>query len=119
MPDIYLRTLTGLYVGHQPGTATVYQDRKAANGWERLRQTTQSDGRTVLTFVESGAVLSCQPDGALQTRPAGSAGPFEVWTLAQQPPGWGVTLAFVEFDPKDWPQAKTRVPQVWLLEVAK
>lgn len=40
----------------------------------------QGDGTVTLSRTD-GLVLSCQPGGALQTRPAGTAGPYEKCVL--------------------------------------
>lgn len=67
----------------------------------RLAQTLlqQSDGVFTVSNVDE-TVLSCQPDGTLQTRPKGTAGPYELCTvvggyLTFTPAGTPFTFAFV------------------------
>lgn len=38
----------------------------------------QADNGTVTVSLTDGTVLSIQPDGSQQTRPAGTAGPWEI-----------------------------------------
>jgi len=40
-----------------------------------------SETLVTVTVIGSGEVLSVQPDGSIQTRPSGSAGPYEVALL--------------------------------------
>lgn len=59
----------------------------------------QPNGQFTVSLM-NGEVLSCQPDGSLQTRPAGTAGPWELCTvnggyLTFNPAGTPFTFAFV------------------------
>ncbi len=59
----------------------------------------QPNGQFTVGLTD-GTVLSCQPDGSFQTRPAGTAGPYELCTvnggyLTFNPNGVPFTFAFV------------------------
>lgn len=54
---------------HNPVTCELINNIKSVNP--------QPDGSITLTLDNVGNVLSCQPDGSFQTRPKGTAGPYE------------------------------------------
>lgn len=72
----YLKS-RGFYVGVAPGTTEVYADRQAGGAWEEIEFTRRDDGRYTARFVAANLVLSVQPDGRFETRPAGTDGAFE------------------------------------------
>jgi len=77
----------GKYIGVEPGTAKVYADRAAGGAWETVTLEPKGDGLFLPTFEASGLVLSGQPNGSLETRPGGTAGPYELWRATSQPEG--------------------------------
>lgn len=79
--------LNGHYVGVEPGTSKVYADRAAGGGWEEVELAPKDGGLFIATFVAANLVLSVQPDGRLETRPAGTDGPFELLRATSQPEG--------------------------------
>lgn len=69
--------LHGKYIGVEPGTRTVYADRPVGGAWEELDVTLQPDGHYRAHFRAANLELSIQPDGRLETRPAGTYGAWE------------------------------------------
>lgn len=63
----------------------------------------QPDGKTFTVSLPNGEVLSCQPDGSLQTRPAGANGDYELCT---------VNGSYLTFYPVDVPFTFGYVPNV-------
>lgn len=58
------------YLTVEPGTEHVQTDRTSPNGWELVRIEKLSNGKYHTTFHAAQRVLSQQPDGTFQTRPA-------------------------------------------------
>jgi hypothetical protein len=79
--------LAGKYIGVQPGTDRVYADRAAGQGWEEIELTPRDGGQFLARFVAADKALSIQPDGRLETRPAGTAGAYEHLRATSQPEG--------------------------------
>ena len=77
----------GQYIGVEPGTTNVYADRAAGGAWEEVELESKGSGAFVATFVADSVVLSIQPDGRLETRPAGTDGPYELVRATSQPEG--------------------------------
>lgn len=65
----------------------VYHDRSAANGWEAIELTPKDGGHFLARFMDADRGLSIQNDGSLQTRAAGTDGPFEQLYATTQPDG--------------------------------
>ena len=79
--------LKGKFIGVQPGTTVVYSNRDALGGWETIELTALNDGLFSGRFVDADKQLSIQPDGSLQTRPAGTVGAWEKFYATDQPDG--------------------------------
>lgn len=100
---VYMKYLGG-YIGVEPGTTTVYHDRPAGAGWEDIdlvpsknRTDTDKQGNPLYwtaTFVAANLVLSQQPDGSLQTRPAGTDAGYEQIEPTHQPDGQALALRY-------------------------
>jgi hypothetical protein len=60
------------YLTVEPGTEHVQTDRTTANGWELVTIDKLANGKYHTTFHAAQRVLSQQPDGTFQTRPAGT-----------------------------------------------
>lgn len=73
------------FIGVAPGTTKVYADRDKGAGWEAIELTDIGDGNFLARFVEADVMLCITPGGHLETRPAGSAGPWETMRCATQP----------------------------------
>ena len=70
--------LDGKAIGVDPGwTVSVYADRDVVRGWEEIELTRHDDGFWSAHFVAANVELSIQPDGGLETRPAGTYGGYE------------------------------------------
>ena len=66
------------YVGVDPNnTATVYSDRPSRGPWEVVELTKLENGLYAARFVDADVMLSLQPNGTFETRPAGEVGDFE------------------------------------------
>lgn len=77
----------GRYVGVEPGTTTVYADRDAGAAWEEVDLMPLGAGFFLARFVAADRMLSIQPDGSLETRPAGTDGAYEQLRATSQPEG--------------------------------
>jgi hypothetical protein len=64
----------------------VYTDRDKGGGWE-LVEITQAGTHFYVRFTESNRCLSVTPEGALQSRQAGTTGPWEAFYATTQPDG--------------------------------
>jgi hypothetical protein len=67
----------GKYIGVEPGTIKVYADRPVGAEWEDVEITKRDNGQYGVRFVAANLQLSIQPSGTLETRPAGTDGPWE------------------------------------------
>lgn len=82
----------GRYIGVNPHSrSTVYADRTKADEWEEIELTRHDDGLYDARFVAANVQLSIQPNGSLETRPAGVFGPWELFTVSDAP-GVAMTL---------------------------
>lgn len=90
MMRVFLK-LAGKYVGVDPSALeTVYHDRGQGGAWEAVELTPHDDGHFDARFVEANVQLSIQPDGRLETRPAGTFGAYEQLRASVQPEGLGI-----------------------------
>jgi hypothetical protein len=84
---VYLK-LAGKYIGVDPvKPGTVYTDRTEGGGWEVVELTRHEGGHFDAKFVAANVQLSVQPDGRLETRPAGTFGAYEQLRATSQPEG--------------------------------
>jgi hypothetical protein len=80
--------LAGKYVGVDPSKpSVVYHDRATGGAWEDVDLQPQADGLFLARFIAADRVLSVQPDGRLETRPAGTDGAYELLRATTQPEG--------------------------------
>jgi len=88
-------TLKGLFLGVSPNPATlksgddafpVYSDRATGGAWEEC-EVVQNGSSFNVRFVAANRALSMTPEGLLQSRPAGTAGPWESFQAMTQPDG--------------------------------
>jgi hypothetical protein len=64
----------------------VYADRERGGGWEAV-ELTQAGPHFYVRFTESNRTLSLTPEGLLQSRTAGTTGPWEAFFATTQPDG--------------------------------
>lgn len=60
----------------------VYTNRLAVGPWERVRYVWTTQGTVTVVFDAANRVLSITPDGQFETRPAGTNGPWEQFTVS-------------------------------------
>ena len=87
MIPVYITTSRGYYLGVEPGTINVYNDRQHGGEWEQVELKPIELGRFVAHFVAANQELSITPSGVLETRPAGTNGPWEQVRATNQPEG--------------------------------
>jgi hypothetical protein len=82
----------GKYIGADPAKPNaVYSDRVAGGGWEAVELTPQGDGGLFdARLVAADRQLSLQPDGRLETRPAGTFDAYELFRATEQPEGLAI-----------------------------
>lgn len=81
--QVYI-TLNGLYTGIEPGTTNVYSNRKTGGPWEQATLELHDDGHWSVTYNAAKLVLSIQPNGSLDSRPAGTFSGYEqLWATTQ------------------------------------
>ena len=70
--------LNGKAIGVDPSwPGVVYADRDVVRGWEEIELTRHDDGFWSAHFIAADVELSIQPNGDLETRPAGTYGGYE------------------------------------------
>lgn len=93
---VYVKA-AGKYVGADPAHGErPYRDRVAGGGWEEVELQLQPGDHFLARLVAANRVLSIQPDGRLETRPAGTAGAYELLRATTQPEG--LNLLYREAD---------------------
>ncbi len=88
--------LHGQAIGIDPGDshAAVYANRAAVGGWEVGELTPNGDGKFNVRFLATNRQLSQQPDGTLESRPAGAIGGYESFYATDQPDGSALLYRF-------------------------
>jgi hypothetical protein len=88
--------LHGKVIGIDPGDphAAVYANRAAVRGWEVAELAPNGDGKWNVRFLATNRQLSQQPDGSLQSRPAGAIGGYESFYATDQPDGSSLLYRF-------------------------
>lgn len=81
----------------EPAQPSVVQYRDEAGAWEAVEAVPVSEGYT-LRFVAANRFLCLTPDGQLETRE--SAGLWETFRIAEQPPDWKTVLCFRQDGPR-------------------
>lgn len=78
----------GLFISSEPGkTGIEFRDISAPAAWEELRMVELPSKHVRFEFVASGLTLSVNAAGGLETRPAGTDGPWETFIAGIAPSG--------------------------------
>lgn len=85
---VAIRSVEGRYIGMEPNTPLVYQDRDKQGEWEVMELTFLPNGVQVgLVLVAAGKQFSVDPAGKLDSRVTGKIGPWETFYATTQPEG--------------------------------
>ena len=85
--------LTGKFIGADPGhPETVYADRDQLGSWEEVDLTKRDDGKFTAHLRSAHRALSVTDRRTLDTRPAGTSGPWETFRGGELPPDWPAKL---------------------------
>jgi hypothetical protein len=71
----------GQYTGVEPSGSSVYQNRDAGGEWEAVEVTRHNDEFFDARYLAANRQLSMQPDGRLESRPAGAIGLYEQFQI--------------------------------------
>jgi hypothetical protein len=76
------------FISSEPGHTDIeFRDVPAPTAWQKIRMIEQPDKHVRFEFADSGLTLCVTPNGTMETRPSGTAGPWETFIAGEAPSG--------------------------------